>query len=215
VRNLLLDFGGVCLRNPVELHRELERALGLPPNTFTWMGPIDPSTDPLWRQLLAGEISEPAYWQQRARDVGDAAQRGSAWTLQDYIRVCFDLPETTIIRDGARAIVADVRAAGGKVGILTNDLLAFHGQGWVDSIAFLRDMTSITDAAKLGVMKPDPRAYAQALADLGVGKDDVVFVDDQPRNVVGGRAFGLTTVAFDVAHPDASWAQTRRLLGMS
>ena len=44
---LLLDFGGVCLLNPVEMHARTEAVLGLPAGTFEWMGPVDPDTDEL------------------------------------------------------------------------------------------------------------------------------------------------------------------------
>ncbi|MEL6190283.1 MAG: HAD family phosphatase, partial [Myxococcota bacterium] len=118
-QHLLLDFGGVCLLNPVELHRSLERRMGLPEGTFNWMGPIDPSTDPLWQRLLAKEVTEREYWHQRAKDVGEAAGKGPDWTLRDYMNVAYDEPEETIVRESARAIVRDAKAAGRKVGILT------------------------------------------------------------------------------------------------
>ena len=71
---LLLDFGGVCLLHPVELHSRAESVLGLPTGTLRWMGPIDPKTDLLWQQMVAGEgLSERDYWAQRAVDVGRAA----------------------------------------------------------------------------------------------------------------------------------------------
>lgn len=213
-KHLLLDFGGVCLLNPVELHRSLERRLGLSEGTFTWMGPINPSTDPLWQQLLAKEVTEREYWHQRAKDVGEAADKGPEWTLRDYMSVAYQEPEDVIIRESARAIVRDAKAAGRKVGILTNDLYDFHGEAWVDSIAFFKEMDTITDASRIPALKPDPRAFEQALIDLEVERDEIVFVDDQVRNVEGSRAFGLQTVFFDVAHPDQSWTETRHLLGL-
>ncbi|MEO1232929.1 MAG: HAD-IA family hydrolase [Myxococcota bacterium] len=211
-QHLLLDFGGVCLLNPVELHRSLERRMGLPEGTFNWMGPIDPSTDPLWQRLLAKEVTEREYWHQRAKDVGEAAGKGPDWTLRDYMNVAYDEPEETIVRESARAIVRDAKAAGRKVGILTNDLYDFHGEAWVESISFFKEVDTITDASRIPALKPDPRAFAQALVDLDVRREEVVFVDDQIRNVEGSRAFGLETVFFNVANPDQSWAETRRLL---
>lgn len=213
-RHLLLDFGGVCLVSPVELHRGVEASLGLEPNTFSWTGPLDPSSDPKWRRLLAGQITEREYWRQRAVDVGRAAGRDEGWALRDYFGVCYALPEEKIIRPGARSTVADVRSAGRKVGILTNDLLEFHGQAWVDSLAFFRDIDAVTDASRIGVLKPHPQAYLQALEDLGVSSEDVVFVDDQNRNVKGARDFGLTAVHFEVGRPDASWREVRYLLSL-
>lgn len=213
-KHLLLDFGGVCLLNPVELHRSLERRMGLPPGTFTWMGPVDPSTDPLWQRLLAKEVTEREYWHQRAMDVGEAAGKGADWTLRDYMSETYQEPEAVIIRESARALVRDAKAAGRKVGILTNDLYDFHGEAWVESISFFKDVDTITDASRIPALKPDPRAFAQALTDLDVSREEVVFVDDQVRNVEGSRAFGLETVFFNVANPPESWAETRRLLGL-
>jgi putative hydrolase of the HAD superfamily len=209
---LLLDFGGVCLLSPVELHRHVERVLGLPEGTLTWMGPVDPSTDPLWRALLAEEISERDYWHRRADELGKLCGR-QPFVLLDYLHATFDdIPESVFIRPAAVATVARARAAGKKVGILTNDLEAFHGPEWVQGVAFLRGMDSLTDASKTGILKPDPRAYEQALAELGVGASDVLFVDDQPRNVNGARAYGLETIAFDMTRPDESWRDVERAL---
>lgn len=210
---LLLDFGGVCLLNPVEMHRHTERVLGLPAGSLTWMGPVDPSTDALWRALLAEEISERDYWHRRAEEVGALAGR-AGYTLREFLTEIYRLPEEVIIRPAAVATVAKARAAGRKVGILTNDLEAFHGKAWVDSMQFFRGMDSLTDASKTGILKPDPRAFAQAIHELGVAASDVVFVDDQPRNAAGARAFGLQTIEFDVAAPDESWRAVERALGL-
>ena len=36
-------------------------------------GPVAPATDPLWREMLAGRLSEREYWRRRAAEVGRAA----------------------------------------------------------------------------------------------------------------------------------------------
>ena len=213
-KHLLLDFGGVCLLNPVELHRRVEERLELPANSLTWMGPLDPSTDDRWRAMVSEQISERDYWNERAADVGRLAGLGDDWDLRAYLTLCYNEPEDVIIRPGAHAIVRDARAAGRRVGVLTNDLIVFHGQEWVDGIGFFKHLDALTDASQIGVMKPDPRAYAKALEDLDATVEDVVFVDDQMRNVNGARSFGLTTVYFDVANPGTGWAEARSLLGL-
>lgn len=209
---LLLDFGGVCLLNPVELHRQVEATLGLAPYTFTWMGPIDPSTDALWRDMQGGGMTEREYWHCRAGDVGRAC--GRAMSVRKYMHFCYNRPEEEIIRREAVRAVAAVRAIGIKVGILTNDLEAFHGPGWKEQLGFFRMLDALTDCSRTGVLKPDPRAYAQALADFGVKPDEVLFVDDQPLNVEGARQCGIETIYFDVARAKASWNEVEaRVLG--
>ena len=41
-----------------------------------------------------------------------------------------------------------------------------------------------------------------------------VFVDDQPRNILGAQRAGLDAVAFDVTAPARSFAEAARRLGL-
>ena len=142
---LLLDVRGVCLRLPMELHRTVERELGLAAHTFTWRGPVDPSTDPLWRAIWNGELTERAYWDRRAEELSEVAGRIS--TARDYRRFCVNRPEDQVIRPEALAAIRRVRAAGIKVGILTNDLAAFVGAEWKDPVAFFREIDAFTEVS--------------------------------------------------------------------
>ncbi|TJX34357.1 MAG: HAD family phosphatase, partial [Mesorhizobium sp.] len=65
----------------------------------------------------------------------------------------------------------------------------------------------IVDATHTGILKPDPRAYAFVTEALGLPAAACVFVDDQQRNVDGGRAAGMRTVHFDVSRPVHSYAE--------
>jgi putative hydrolase of the HAD superfamily len=47
-RALLLDFGSVISVSAFERHRQTERQLNLSSCSLTWLGPLDPGTDPLW-----------------------------------------------------------------------------------------------------------------------------------------------------------------------
>jgi len=49
-------------------------------------------------------------------------------------------------------------------------------------------------AGELGVQKPDPRMYREALARAGLPAEAVVLVGDQPDDVVGARSVGMTPV---------------------
>jgi putative hydrolase of the HAD superfamily len=100
------------------------------------------------------------------------------------------------------------RARGRVVGVLTNDLGAFHGPEWRDGISILGEVDCIVDGSVTGFLKPDPRAYLAALEALGHAEArDVVFVDDQLGNVRGAEAIGITAVRFDPTDTAASFAQ--------
>jgi putative hydrolase of the HAD superfamily len=71
------------------------------------------------------------------------------------------------------------------------------------------------DATYTGILKPDPRAYADCLAQLGLPAEACVFVDDQTRNVTGARAAGMRAVEFDVHNPADSYLAALTLLGLA
>jgi len=72
----------------------------------------------------------------------------------------------------------------------------------------------LVDGSHLGIGKPDPRIYLVMTGKLGVEPADVVFLDDQPVNLAGATAVGMTAVAVDVTDPDAAFAQARALLAL-
>lgn len=211
---LLLDLGGVCLLNPVELHEKLEVALGLPSGTFTWLGPIDPSTDNRWQAMVSGTgMNEREYWASRASDVGRAS--GQELSLQDYMKLIYEPPGPELIRPGAMRTVELALAAGIGVSIFTNDMRTFHGHEWEKGLDFLGLVDHIIDCSDTGMLKPDPRSYERAIGIVGSAPENILFVDDQPGNVAGGSAAGLAAVWFDIANAEHAWANVAAELGLS
>jgi len=210
---LLLDFGGVCLLNPVELHRRTESLLGLEPGTLDWKGPLEPATDALWQRMLIGDgVTEREYWAQRANEIGLAA--GRVLTVREYMDLLYDPPFDAMIRPAAVEVVARARAAGLGVSILTNDMRAFHGPSWELGVGFFELVDHIVDCSDTGCLKPDPRAFQRAIDIIGVEPARVLFVDDQPANVDGATAFGLDAVWFDIADADGAWRCVAERLGL-
>ncbi|MDH3681053.1 MAG: hypothetical protein OEV40_14030 [Acidimicrobiia bacterium] len=210
---LLLDFGGVCLLNPVELHHVAEAKLGLPPGTFTWLGPLDPPSDPLWRELTAGaELRERDYWRARAAEVGAAG--GRSLSLEDYMRLIYWPPSDELIRPGCAEVVTAALGAGIGVSILTNDLRTFHGSEWEAGISVLAQVDRVFDCSDLGILKPDRRAFTWALSETGHDPYRVLFVDDQPLSVEGALAVGIDALWFDISQPAACWLDIAHRLGL-
>jgi len=210
---LLLDFGGVCLLNPVELHDAVEDHLHLLRGTLTWTGPLDPGADDLYRRSIEGEITERDYWTERAAEAGRAA--GVELDLRGYMRAVYDPPGGRLIRREAQRVVDAARVAGIGVSVLTNDLRAFHGEDWVAGMEFLAELDHIVDCSHRGFLKPDRRAYEAALDVLGVPGARVLFVDDQPRNARAANDVGMHGLWFDIAAPAASWARVSDELQLS
>jgi len=209
-RALLLDFGGVILKSFFETRQALEALLKLPAGTLVWAGPFAPASDPLWRQMLDDGISERDYWNQRAGEVGRLV--GEDWTIQDFCTKHNELPLTVSLRPEMLQLMRDAKRAGLKIGILTNELELFHGKNWPARMPFADDLDAVVDATHTKILKPDPRAYEIALRSLDLAADEVLFIDDQPRNVAGGTAAGIRSIHFDITDYHSSIDKARGLL---
>lgn len=196
-RALLLDFGAVISTSLFECHRDTERQLGLTPGSLDWLGPLDPATDPLWRAMQRQEINERDYWAERARQLGEAAGEKGWDTATMLARVRHNDPNNTV-RPGMARLIGAARAQGLRVGILSNELELFYGRAFLSRMAVLRDLDAVIDATHTGILKPDVRAYALAADALALPAEQILFVDDQFRNIAGAVQAGLQVQYFDL-----------------
>ncbi len=211
---LILDFGSVVTRSLFETHAVTEAALGLAPGTLTWRGPFDPASDPLWCDMQAGRLSEREYWLTRAREVGRLV--GETWDRMETLVVrARGADPDAAIRPEAVAAIETARAAGCRLAILSNELDLFYGTALRSRVAVLRHIDCIVDATYTGILKPDTRAYALCLEQLGMAAGQCVFVDDQLRNVEGARQAGMRALHFDILQPAASFRRALEMLAVS
>ncbi|WP_330981689.1 haloacid dehalogenase type II [Pontibacillus halophilus] len=57
----------------------------------------------------------------------------------------------------------------------------------------LDDMLRLLTADEQGIYKPDPMAYDYALKELGVEKEEVLFMSSNPWDITGAKSFGFQT----------------------
>lgn len=208
---LILDFGGVVTRTLFETHAITERALGLPPGTLTWLGPFDPSTDPLWGKMQNREITERDYWMTRTKEVG--VLLGEDWSdMKTFVQRARGAEPELVLRPEARDAILRARQAGVKLAILSNELDLFYGADFRTRFPLIELFDVIVDATYTQILKPDPRAYELVLSELGLDRKNCVFVDDQKKNIEGAITVELPHVHFDVTRPAESYAQALKML---
>jgi putative hydrolase of the HAD superfamily len=190
-----------------------ERSLGLEPGTFAWTGPFDPDSDRDWVDFQAGAMTERDYWARRCQEFH--ALSGEPAQMPAFMAHLYSGTEEELVRPAARELIADAKAAGIPVGILTNDLTAFHDQSWLDRMTILREFDQMVDGRTDGVLKPDPRAYLLMAERLGVDATECVFIDDQPGNIAGAQAVGMRTAHLDPVDPEPGFVQARHMLGLT
>lgn len=215
-RGLVLDFGGPVLVTPFERLDAVRKAYGLSGDALDWRGPfsLSPDDDPLWTDMQSGRISEPEYWERRAAEFDRLTGGGG---LRELMKVMYDGPdsaESDLVRPVALRAMAAAKSAGMKVGVLTNDLTAFHSADWIDRMPLFGGIDALVDASVDGVRKPEVAAYDLISDRLGLRPEDAVFVDDQPANVAGAQRTGMTAILLDVTDPEDSFTQALAALGL-
>ena len=158
LRALLFDVGDVLLESSWVVLDELERHTG---RRICGRGPLDPAGDPAWQLCLAGEIEVDEYWNQLAHS-GGYNDRIALW------RALSDELGHGVFAEDALELVDDARAAGVKVGILSNDLYRVSTREWVASRPELAGFDALVDCTDFGERKPAPATYLKAAADLGL-----------------------------------------------
>lgn len=211
MRSLLLDLGGTVFRSGNELLGLLGEREPRVRSVAARCGPLGTEPDPLWDSMIASEITERAYWHARSAEVGAAL--GRDWPIQEFMHTLYAQLDD-IVRPEAAQLVDDAQAAGIRVGALTNDLRAFHGENGMTGHPLLARLDALVDASVTGVLKPDPRAFALGAESLGAAPGDIVFVDDMPWNIRAAAQAGMIPVELDLRDPAKAFARAAELLGL-
>ena len=211
-RGLLLDIGGVVVDTGLHLVARLaEREPAIRP-LLDRIGGLGTERDELWQRVLRREVTDRAYWAQRAAEVGAAL--GETWDTRAMMHRLYALPREQWLRADVVRLMADTRAAGLPLGALTNDMGDFHGPDWVAQQDYLKLFDVIVDASVTGVRKPDPRAFLAAAEALRRPPGQVVFLDDMPWNVAAAAEVGMLAVQVLQGRPGPAVDAARDLLGL-
>jgi putative hydrolase of the HAD superfamily len=203
-RALLFDIGEVVSAAP---WRALDQVAAATGRSFEHRGPDDPDHDPLWQRYLAGELSYVGYWAELATAAGY-----DDW--KDLYRDVGRLPVEQYADPDAADLIAEVHAAGLKVGALTNEGAAINGMGFFETVPAMAMFDTFVDAAEFGEKKPAPESYLRAAEALGLDPGEIVFLDDTPVCVWGADEVGMHGVLVDPADRRPAFDHVRELVGL-
>ena len=110
----------------------------------------------------------------------------------------FDYTRHMIVYPDAVPTLCALRAAGFKIGVLSNFSLATLDRSL--TALGLDGLVNVACAATvIGVSKPDARAYLTICTMLDVAPADSLFFDDEPDCVKGGQLVGMQSFLVDRA----------------
>jgi putative hydrolase of the HAD superfamily len=134
--------------------------------------------------------------------------------MSDFVKAARGSTPEKVIRPEFHKTITRATNSGVRLAILSNELDLFYGSDFRTKLPFLNRFEVIHDATYTKVLKPDPQAYLSCLAELNLGAEQCVFVDDQIRNIEGAIKVGMQTVHFDVQNPGHSYGKAERLLNL-
>lgn len=92
-------------------------------------------------------------------------------------------------------VVQELRARGVKTALVSN--CSHSTRGIVDRLGIAEAFDEVLLSFEVGVRKPDPAIYREALERLDVAPEHAVFVDDQTEYCDGAAALGIETFLID------------------
>jgi epoxide hydrolase-like predicted phosphatase len=109
------------------------------------------------------------------------------------------------------ALVHELRSAGIRLGVLTNNVLEFR-TAWRAMLPFDEWFDDVVDSHEVGMRKPNPAIFQLALARLGAAAGRTAFLDDVASNVSAAQGVGIRGVLV-AEDPTSAIAEVRRLAG--
>jgi putative hydrolase of the HAD superfamily len=199
----VFDLGGVIMRNgsPADFARrfpDLDPAIVLP----ILMGPYHDDTDHPWHRLERGELTL-----QEVREANRAALAAAGVApMPPPTEMAFEINEEMV------ELVQDLRAAGLRTGLLTNNARELRDRWW-GLLPYEELFDDVVDSHLVGMRKPNPAIYRLALERLGATADRTAFLDDIASNVAAAQAEGMVGVLVEDGG-EAAIARVRELAGL-
>jgi putative hydrolase of the HAD superfamily len=136
------------------------------------------------------------YGPRRELFTGVAARFGLASDLADTLLTDYraGFPSACELFPDVRATLAALRAAGLKLGLITNGSEHMQRRK-LECLSLSSSFDTIVISAAEGVSKPDPEIFTRSLTRLGVDAARSVFVGDHPEvDIEGARAAGMQAI---------------------
>jgi putative hydrolase of the HAD superfamily len=179
-RAVIFDFGGVlCFHPSEERFARIAALFGISTLELLQI---------FWANRLpydAGALDARAYWRYVAETAGLVFDEAQLPVLTRYEVELWDDFDERILGWAAR-----LQAEGVRTAILSN-LPRSIGDALRATPGFLDPFDHVTFSYELGITKPDPAIYRDALRGVDVAPEEALFLDDKLENIEGARAVGL------------------------
>lgn len=121
----------------------------------------------------------------------------SAPEYRKYIEQIFEDPTKMIAQyDYAKGWITELKERGYRVYILSNWSKPTYEACLDNELDFLPLVDGAVFSFQEHLIKPDKRIFETICSRYGINPSEAVFLDDNDRNVISSREFGLNTIHF-------------------
>lgn len=192
---VLFDFGGVFTGSPFTAVYDFATTLGGDPVAVLQQvfGDYGQDGDHAWHRLERGEISLEA-----ARDTILQASQASLGLAVDLYELLGAMANAPLggVREPMLAYAHALKQDGVPTAMITNNVREFR-DAWRSMLPVDELFDVVIDSSEVGLRKPDPAIYRQALDALGMAAERTVFLDDLEANVQAARDVGMHGIRVD------------------
>lgn len=191
IKALFFDAGDILYYRPHKdrnLDKFLEeKPLNLDPN-------FESERQRLKNLAFSGKIRRHDYY----RKVLNLYGITSAKEIEAGI-VAMSLDDNTVeIIEGVPETIIKLKENGFILGIITDTAMPISKKlNWFDQQGFGRVWDSVISSKEIGVRKPSPAMYENAIKQTGVRPCEAIFVGHKKSELDGARAVGMRTIAFN------------------
>ena len=123
------------------------------------------------------------------------------FTVEDGLRA----PAT-----GAAVLLSELKAAGYRVGILSNTIGGHWVQHWTDTHGFRPYVDAVVVSDEIGIRKPRPEIFLTTLERLGINDPTraVMVGDTLAHDIIGAQRVGMRTVLVALAEDQGFVSQS-------
>lgn len=186
---MIFDYGNVLSQpQPIADTQAMADILDVPPAQFHEL---------YWRFRIeydAAALDPVNYWNTVART---ASRRLGPHQISQLMEI--DSRSWSHPAPAVPQWARQLRTAGLRVGLLSN--MPVPVRDYIVNCPWLPEFDAETFSCDLGVCKPAPEIYRQALEKLATQASEVLFLDDRPRNVEAAEALGVHAVLFTGLSP--------------
>ena len=211
IKAVIFDFGGVITSSPFEAFNRFEAERGFATDTIRSINAANPDAN-AWALFERAEIDANRF---DALFAEEAAALGHAIRGVEVLGLL-----SGALRPRMVAALDALKAAGYRIGCITNNVPAGHGPGMADNAARSDEIAAVfarfdhvIESSIAGIRKPDPRIYAMMCEALGVASSACVYLDDLGINCKPAAAMGM--LAIKVTGEEQALADLSRAVGLT